>query len=289
MIRFNLQKKLFAADGTMQLNVSCSIDAGRFVSLYGTSGAGKTSILRMLAGFLKPDNGQIQFDDDVWFDHQNKIDVPPQKRNIGFVFQDYALFPNMTVKENLQFALKKGEAQTIIRELMDLTELESLSNRNVLTLSGGQKQRVALARALVRKPKLLLLDEPLSAIDNELRVKLQDILMRLHRNYDLTAILVSHDITELSRLSDEIFLIDAGTIKIHGSPAEIFYSEDNHSNKVTGSIAEIRKEASTWFLYIAVGNQLLKQPVAENDINEFAKGDKVVFTPSGPGIQKLRL
>ena len=287
MIRFNLQKKLFAADGIMHLNVSCCIDAGKFVSLYGTSGAGKTSILRMLAGFLKPDNGLIQFDDHILFDHQNKIDVPPQKRNIGFVFQDYALFPNMTVKENLQFALKKGESQSIVTELMELTELESLGDRNVLALSGGQKQRVALARALVRKPKLLLLDEPLSAIDNELREKLQDILMRLHRNYDLTAILVSHDITELARLSNEIFLIEAGTIKRQGSPADIFRSKDSETRKLTGSVAEIRKEGSTWFVYIAVGNQLIKQAVAENEMNDFAKGDKVVFTAAGPGIQKL--
>ena len=111
--------------------------------------------------------------------------------------------------------------------------------------------------------------------------------MRLHQNYDLTAILVSHDVTELSRLTNEIFLIEAGTIKRQGSPADIFYSEDNDTNKLTGSIAEIRKEASTWFLYVAVGNQLIKQPVAENEINEFAKGDKVVFTAAGPGIQKL--
>src|SRR5215831_17842961 len=123
MMKFLLHKKLFSADGMMQLHVSCEIGAGKFVSLCGISGAGKTSILRMLAGFLRPDNGWIQFDNEVWFNSEKKIDLPPQKRRIGFVFQDYALFPNMTVKQNLQFALKKDEPKSFIDELMAITEL----------------------------------------------------------------------------------------------------------------------------------------------------------------------
>ena len=282
MMQFVLHKKLYAADGIMQMNVSCNIDAGKFVSLYGVSGAGKTSILRMIAGFLSPDNGLVQFSDEVWFDSSKKLNLPPQQRKIGFVFQDYALFPNMTVKQNLQFALKKGESQDFIDELMAITELEQLHKRNVLSLSGGQKQRVALARALVRKPGLLLLDEPLSAIDNELREKLQDILIKLHRRLDLTTILVSHDITELARLSDEIFFVENGTIKRQGSPVEIFFSQDdNENNQLRGSIAEIKKEGSMYIVYIIIGSELFKHAASENEIKGFARGDKVSLTPGG--------
>jgi molybdate transport system ATP-binding protein len=276
-MQFLLRKKLYAFDGIMEMNISCEIEAGKFVSFCGASGAGKTSILRMLAGFLRPDGGLVQFKDEVWFHTEKKIDVPPQQRKIGFVFQDYALFPNMTVKQNLQFALKKGESQSFIDELMAVTELDQLGNRNVLTLSGGQRQRVALARALVRKPGLLLLDEPLSAIDNELRDKLQDILIQLHHRYNLTTILVSHDITEVARLSDEIFLVENGIIKKQGSPSEIFFTPNNGDHELRGSIAEIKKEGSAYTLYIVIGTQLIKHAVAEADLSRFAKGDKVVI------------
>src|SRR4051812_1846446 len=116
MIEFHLHKRLFSADGIMQMNISCKIDPGKFVGLYGVSGAGKTSVLRMLAGFLRPDNGFVKFNNALWFNSEKKIDLPPQKRKIGFVFQDYALFPNMTVKQNLQFALKKGEPKNFMDE-----------------------------------------------------------------------------------------------------------------------------------------------------------------------------
>ena len=169
MITIHINKELQSSTGEMPLNVDISLEAGSLLTLFGNSGAGKTSILRMLAGLFEPDSGKIIVNDRVWFDSENKINIQPQKRNVGMVFQDYALFPNMTVKQNLEFALQKRQRNVIVTELIEIMELGILQNRKPHTLSGGQRQRVALARALVPKPEILLLDEPLAALDNEMR------------------------------------------------------------------------------------------------------------------------
>ena len=221
MIRIAIQKKLFSATGAMQLDVDLAIREGELVTLYGPSGAGKTSVLRMLCGLSLPDDGVIAVHDECWFDSSKKINRKPQARNIGIVFQDYALFPNLTVKENLRYALKKGQPETIVNELLELMELINLHDKKPEFLSGGQRQRVALARAIVRQPKILLLDEPLSALDTTLRVKLQDYILRVHEQYRLTTILVSHDIMEVIRLSSRVFLMEHGKIVRQGAPGDI--------------------------------------------------------------------
>jgi molybdate transport system ATP-binding protein len=221
MIQVSLKKKLNAAQGKMHLDVDVEIGTGEIVALYGASGAGKTSILRMLSGLTLPDNGLISVEGQTWFDTSKKINLRPQQRNVGIVFQDYALFPNMTVKENLMFALEKKLSTAIVDELLELMELTKLHNVKPELLSGGQQQRVALARALVRKPKLLLLDEPMSALDTTLRLKIQDYIIRVHEQFHLTTILVSHDILEVVRLSKKVFVIDHGKLIQQGPPGEI--------------------------------------------------------------------
>ena len=221
MIQASLKKKLFAAKGEMYLDVDMEIGAGELVALYGGSGAGKTTILRMLCGLTLPDNGHIAVQEQTWFDTAKKINLRPQQRDVGIVFQDYALFPNMTVKENLAFALDKKQSPAIVEELLDLMELAKLYNLKPSLLSGGQRQRVALARAIVRKPKLLLLDEPMSALDTTLRLKIQDYIMRVHERFHLTTILVSHDILEVVRLAKKVFVIDHGKLIQQGVPGEI--------------------------------------------------------------------
>lgn len=206
----------------MNLQIEIKVVEGQFLTLYGKSGAGKTSILRMLAGLMRPDAGRIVVGEEVWFDQAKGIHWRPQKRSVGFLFQDYALFPNMTVKENLEFALLKGQSQGIIAELMELIELGELQDRRPETLSGGQQQRVALARALVQRPRLLLLDEPLSALDLDMREKLQRYLRKVHLEYGLTTILVSHDQQEIQRLSDEVYEVEQGRILRKGVPSSIF-------------------------------------------------------------------
>lgn len=221
MIKIAVKKKLFSPNGEMELDVNFNIRHGELVTLYGPSGAGKTTMLRMLCGLSKPDKGTISVEGETWFDAEKKINLKPQRRNIGIVFQDYALFPNMTVKQNLAYALEKNQSHGLIDELLELMELTNLHDKKPELLSGGQRQRVALARALVRKPKILLLDEPMSALDTALRLKIQDHISKVHTQYNLTTVLVSHDILEVIRLSQRVLVIEHGTIIRNGSPVDV--------------------------------------------------------------------
>jgi len=221
MININITKKLFGANGELNLQFDTKLLPQEFVTIYGPSGAGKTSVIRMLAGLLEPDSGHIEVDDDTWFDKDKKINIKPQLRNIGIVFQEYSLFPNMTVRDNLEFALEKNQSKKIVDELLQLTELEQLHDKKPGSLSGGQKQRIALARALIRKPKLLLLDEPLSALDTEMQTKLQDYVLQVHQQFNLTTILVSHDLNEVIKMSKRVLIIEEGQIKKDGPPLDV--------------------------------------------------------------------
>jgi molybdate transport system ATP-binding protein len=225
MIELFFAKRLFDAGGGMNLRVDLTIEKGQLVTLYGASGAGKTSILRMLAGLMTPDKGRLLVNGVTWFNSEKKIHTKPQHRNIGIVFQDYALFPNMTVRENITYALDKNQPKSVVDELLQFMELTNLHRQRPQLLSGGQKQRVALARALARKPEILLLDEPLSALDTELRLKMQDYILNTHKAFGLTTILVSHDILEVVRLSDKVYVIENGIIAKQGLPREVLSIE----------------------------------------------------------------
>jgi molybdate transport system ATP-binding protein len=205
----------------LNLQFNTKILPNEFVTIYGPSGAGKTSVIRMLAGLLDPDRGHIEVDGNFWYEHEKKINVKPQRRNIGIVFQEYSLFPNMTVRGNLEFALEKKQSKNIVDELLQLTELEQLHNKKPGLLSGGQKQRVALARALIRKPKLLLLDEPLSALDVEMQSRLQDYILQVHQQFNLTTVLVSHDLNEVIKMSKRVLILEDGQIKKDGLPVDV--------------------------------------------------------------------
>ena len=204
------------------LDVDLSIQRGEFVTLFGGSGAGKTTILRILAGLTQPDEGRVEFDGETWFDSSNRIDLPVQKRRVGFVFQDYSVFPHMTIWENLWFALRDKTQAKNIDLWLETMDLKGLRNQRSHQLSGGQKQRVALARALVNEPQILLLDEPLSALDSELRARLQDEIVRIYQKTHITTILVSHDLPEVHKLSARIFVLEHGKIVKSGHPQEIF-------------------------------------------------------------------
>jgi molybdate transport system ATP-binding protein len=222
MISINIKKHLDTAEGALEAHYELTIHDGEFLTLFGSSGAGKTTLLRMIAGLEKPNSGVIDVDGEVWFDSEHRINLPPQKRSIGFVFQDYALFPTMSVRENLLFAAENEKQRRTVDELIDLVELSQLSDRLPATLSGGQKQRVALARALVRHPKILLLDEPLSALDPAMRTKLQDELSLIHSRLGVTTLLVSHDIAETVKLSDRLASVVSGRIERICPPMEFF-------------------------------------------------------------------
>ena len=290
MIQVNIRKELQASDGKMELDVSFKIRENSLTTIYGESGAGKTSILRMISGLFNPDEGKISVNNVIWYDHSGGINLPPQKRKIGYVFQDYALFPNMTVLGNLKYALSDRHEEGIIDELLDITELSNLKDRHVGSLSGGQRQRIALARALVRKPEILLLDEPLSALDESIRSRLQDYIIKVHDKFHLTTILVSHDLPEIFKLSDQIILLKKGRIERSGTPSEIFLNNKvSGKYRFTGTVIEKTKNDVVYVISVLVGNNLIKVIATEDEARSLKIGDKVMVVSKAfnPLIMKL--
>ncbi len=198
-----------------------SIEKGEFVSFLGPSGCGKTTVLRMIAGFETPSGGAIAIDG------KSQMNLRPNQRNIGMVFQAYALFPNMNVAENVAFGLKvagrpKAEIDARVKEMLGLIKLDHLADRYPYQMSGGQQQRVALARALAPKPQVLLLDEPLSALDAKIRVSLREEIRMIQQQLGITTVFVTHDQEEALSISDRIVVMNAGKADQIGTPAEIY-------------------------------------------------------------------
>lgn len=215
MIELDIHKALHGSQGDMHLDVKLEIQKGEFIVLMGESGSGKTTLLRVLSG-LEKSEGKIDVEGDSWLGGKKMLAC--QERQIGFVFQDYALFENMTVEQNLLFV---NDDKALAGKLLELTELIGLAARNVKSLSGGQKQRVSLCRAMMNKPKLLLMDEPLSALDEKMRVKLQDEIRELHQTFGTTTIMVSHDTDASYHLASRIIVLKQGKIIGDGAPEEI--------------------------------------------------------------------
>lgn len=290
VISIDIEKMMLTANGRMNLAVKTSIKQGELVALFGSSGAGKTTLLRILAGLVKPDKGIVKFGQTVWFDSVNRINIPPQNRNLSFMFQDYALFPNMTVEENVQFALP-SKNEKLVKDLLSIFGLVEFRKRRPGGLSGGQKQRVALARALARKPQLMLLDEPLSAIDAEMRQTLQNEILQAHQLAEATTVMVSHDLNEVFRLANNVLCIENGAIRRTGTPDAVF-SDTSISGKVqiTGQIARIEKQDTVSIVtVISANNQIIKVIAFESDMENLRPGDSVmVFTKAfNPIITKL--
>ncbi len=216
------------ADGTRALEpATLDIDRGETLVLLGPSGCGKTTMLRIIAGLELPDTGG-----KVLFDGKDMTSVPIERRNVGMVFQSYALFPNMSVSDNIGYGLKirgvpNEERAARVAELVALTNISGLENRRIDQLSGGQRQRVALARAVAIRPGILLLDEPLTALDAALRDRLRGELNRLLRALGITTIYVTHDQSEAMELGDRIVVMRKGTIAQIGSPREIYFAPKN--------------------------------------------------------------
>jgi len=205
MITINIEKKLKAYSGQQWLKVNREFATGSIIKIYGPSGAGKTTFLKIIAGLVSTEKGSINVDDVTWLDTSTKTTLSPQKRMTGFVFQNYALFPNMTVREHLEYATK--DAKWIDR-LLTIGKLETLTTHKPEHLSGGQQQRLAILRALAIKPKLLLMDEPFSALDHEMKMVLINELKVLFQKLGLTVLIVTHNPQELDGLCNGELEID---------------------------------------------------------------------------------
>jgi len=270
MIHIDINKQLHGSNGTMNLDVRVDIEQGEFVALSGQSGSGKTTLLRVLAG-LEEAQGSIKVDGNVWLDKKESLAV--QKREIGFVFQEYALFANMSVEENLLFVNKD---KTLAKKLLEMTELDELKHRGIKSLSGGQKQRVSLCRAFMSRPKLLLMDEPLSALDPSMRSKLQDEILALHREFGTTTIMVSHDPSEMYKLSTRTIVLSQGKIIQDATPKEVLLKTSGSSKfSFDGELLEIVKIDVIYVAIISIGQQLVEVVVSEEEAKGLAVGAKV--------------
>ena len=279
MIEININKLLHGSNGEMNLDINLHINKSEFIALSGLSGSGKTTLLRILAG-LESSNGTLKIDNETWLD--NKFCLAPQKREIGFVFQDYALFPNFSVMENLLYVKKDKE---LANKLLQMTEMEELKNRFPSTLSGGQKQRVSLCRALMNRPKLLLMDEPLSALDPNMRTKLQNEILTLHKEFETTTIMVSHDPSEMYRLASRVVVLNQGKIINDGLPKDVLLkTKGSQKFSFEGELLDIVKVDVIHVAIVSIGQQLVEVVIGKDEVSTLKIGQKVnvstkAFTP----------
>lgn len=217
MLEVNVQKKL----GSFSINVAFLVKAPGITALFGPSGSGKTSVINMVAGLLKPDQGQISVNGNTVFDSRRGIDVPPNRRRLGYVFQDGRLFPHLSVKSNLTYGMKltrKGEQGVSFDKAVDVLDLGTLLHRRPAKLSGGEKQRVAIGRALLTNPSVLLMDEPLSSLDEARKSEIIPFVLRMQKEFLIPALYVSHSTDEISSLADHVVVIQSGEVASNGKP-----------------------------------------------------------------------
>lgn len=280
MLKIDISKKLHGSNGEMNLEINLEIKQNDFVSLTGLSGSGKTTLLRILAG-LDESTGTIEVDGEIW--QNENLSLAPQKRKIGFVFQDYALFTNMSVKENLLY-VKNDKA--LANKLLEITELQELENRHPNSLSGGQKQRVSLCRAMMNHPKLLLMDEPLSALDSSMRTKLQNEILILHKEFGTTTIMVSHDPSEIYRLSHRVIVLEQGKVINDGTPKDVLLkTKGSQKFSFEGELLDIKKVDVIYVAIVAIGQQLVEIVVSSDEMKDLKIGQIVkigtkAFTPT---------
>ena len=293
MIAVSARKRLFGAGGDFLMEIDVRIGRGGITAIAGPSGSGKTTFLRMLAGLTAPDDGLLEVDGRIWFrgkrGRKPRVNLSPQERGVGIVFQGYALFPHMTVLGNLLYA---SPDRAMAEKLLAMTGLRQLRDVRPGNLSGGQKQRVALARALMQKPRLLLLDEPLSALDERMKSLLQDELLKVHRELGVTMLIVTHDSSEIYKLCDRVLVFERGRISADTSPHELFVKRATTQKfAFKGEILEIRAVDAIHVAVIAIGNNLVEVVIDAQEKESLAPGDSVVigtkaFNPTVRALEK---
>jgi len=280
MVEITLRKVRYTYPGATEptlKGINLELSEGKITSLLGPSGEGKTTVLKIIAGFMRPEEG------DVLFDGESVLDIPPEERGLGIVFQNYALFPHMNVFQNVAFGLrmrgKRGtEVEKRVKDVLDLVGLKGMEKRYPKELSGGQQQRLALARALAPEPQVLLLDEPLSALDAALRGELRSEIRRIQREVGLTTLYITHDQSEALFLSDRVALLMNGKVVQVGAPEEVYLKPENLevarflevNNLFEGEVSEIRESGVRVLLNCDDGVEIV------GGGNGFKVGEKVV-------------
>lgn len=263
-----------------KLDVAFEIPYGEITVLFGPSGVGKSSILRIISGLVMADDGMISYRKEIWYDKTKGVCLSPQQRSVGFVFQDFALFPHMTVEKNVAYGIKEKERLNEVKEFLSMVGLSGYEHYYPAQLSGGQKQRVALIRALAMKPSLLLLDEPLSALDWETRRQLQEDLRRIIKQFQVTTLYVTHDVTEVYRLADFVVVMDSGKIIKKGTPEEVFLGKRLSTRiQIAGKVVAIEPNPIMVAVTVMHGDQYFKTLIDTEEVDRLNLkiGDDVVI------------
>lgn len=257
--------------GMQKIEVNLQIPLGEFVSISGISGSGKTTFLRLISGLIQPQNGTICWGEQVWHDTKTKQCIPPQERNIGMVFQDYALFPNMNTLDNIIFACKEKVEKKYLQSIIDTLGLDNYLTRYPLQLSGGQQQRVAIARALISKPALLLLDEPFSALDETLKKTVQSFIYEIHQHNSMTTLVVSHQISEIKPYAHRFLHFENEKL------TDYAYDEKNNFT-VQGIIISKEMSASEMSqVTLLYDGKTYQSPFPSSELERLNIGDKIHF------------
>lgn len=273
MIEISVNKSLNSVERNIKLDISIKLENNIFLAISGKSGSGKTTFLRILAG-LESSKGYIRVDDEIWQDE--KKFMPPQKRKIGFVFQDYALFENFNVRENLLYVKKD---KILADKLLKMTNLTNLENRKPNTLSGGEKQRVALCRAMMREPRVLLLDEPLSALDPALRYDLGQEILNLHNEFGINTIMITHEPSEIYRLSNLMLELNDGKMIKFGNPKELLLKTSGSQKFAhSGRILELKEIDCVVVAVVSVGLQITQIALSKLEAKPLKVGDNVIIS-----------
>jgi molybdate transport system ATP-binding protein len=290
-------EKRFPLNAPIQAEFSCQMEAFSISVLYGPSGSGKTTILRCLAGLERPEQGSIQVGSQCWMEAQTNIHWSPQKRDVGFLFQEYALFPHLTVEQNISYGLKNRsrlERGRLSGEMLERFGLVGMGGRFPHQISGGQKQRVALARVLARRPQLLLLDEPLAALDIQIRDQVRRELRQMLADFAIPVILVTHDRVEALSLSDRLLVLDRGQILQNDAPDSVYRKPNSFAVAQMMGIETIQPaqiiERSAETAKLSIGGRMLvaaDSPITGTEVLACIRAEDVQLAPANTDVDHV--